>query len=113
MAVDLVDLAQHVVGKDEGALSAGERSGLSDLLAWGDALIGQYVGDSPIPDAVRDGALRRLCYYDYHVRLSRRPADGGQLDARFRRDAPLSPLRASGALSLLAPFKRRAVGVAS
>ena len=113
MAVDLPTLALHVVGKDEGKLSAGERSALSDLLAWGDALIGQYVGDSPIPDAVRDGALRRLCYYDYHVRLSRRPADGGMLDTRFRRDSPLSPLRASGALSLLSPYKRRGVGVSA
>ena len=113
MAVDLPALALHVVGKTEDRLSDGERASLSDLLAWGDALIAQYLGDSPIPDAVRDGALRRLCYYDFHVRLSRRPADGGQLDARFRRDAPLSPLRASGALSLLAPYKRRGVGVAS
>lgn len=113
MAVDLADLALHVVGKTEDKLSPGERAGLSDLLAWGDALIGHYLGDSPIPDAVRDGALRRVCYYDYHVRLSRRPADGGQLDARFRRDAPLSPLRASGALSLLSPYKRRGVGTAA
>ena len=113
MAVTLADLATHVAGKAEASLSDGERAALSDLLAWGDALIGQYVGDSPIPDAVRDGALRRVCYYDYHVRLSRRPADGGMLDARFRRDAPLSPLRASGALSLLSPFKRRGVGVSA
>ena len=33
------------------------------------------------------------------------------LDARFRRDAPLSPLRASGALSLLSPWKVRGVGI--
>ena len=113
MAVDLAALALHVVGKTEDKLSDGERSALADLLAWGDALIAQYLGDSPTPDAVRDGALRRLCYYDYHVRLSRRPADGGQLDARFRRDAPLSPLRASGAMALLAPYKRRGVGVSA
>ena len=113
MAVTLADLAPHVVGKTEDKLSDGERSGLTDLLAWGDALIGQYLGDSPIPAAVRDGALRRVCYYDYHVRLSRRPADGGMLDARFRRDAPLSPLRASGAMSLLSPYKRRSVGVSA
>lgn len=49
----------------------------------------------------------------HHTRLSRRPADGGMLDARFRRDAPIGPLRGSGALSLLSPWKVRGVGVPS
>ncbi len=111
MAVTLGDISLFVVGKDEGALSASERAIMVDLLAWTTALVDQYTTDAP--EDIRDAAIRRVAYYDHHTRTSRRPADGGQLDARFRRDAPLSPLRASGALSLLAPFKRRAVGVAS
>ena len=63
-----------------------------------------------VPDAIKLAAIRRLAYYDWHTRLARRPADGGMLDARFRRDAPIGPLRASGAMSLLSPWKRRGVG---
>ena len=113
MAVMLADVAQAVIGKSEGDLNVAERATLADLLAWCSALVDRYLAGSPIPADVERAAVLRLAYYDYHVRLARRPADGGMLDARFRRDAPLAPLRASGAMSLLSPWKRRTVGVAS
>ena len=62
---------------------------------------------SEVPESVERSAVLRLAYFDYHARLARRPADGGMLDARFRRDAPLDPLRASGAMALLSRFKTR------
>ena len=111
MAVALDTAAVHVLGKTE--LSATERATLGGVLDWANEAVDQYLAGSTAPAATVDAATLRLVYYDYHTRLARRPADGGMLDARFRRDAPLSPLRASGALSLLAPYKRRGVGVAS
>jgi len=113
VALTLSHLAMHVLGKQAPDLSDAERDTLGDLLEWANAEIYAYTGtDSMIPEAIRDAAIRRVAYYDYHVRLARRPADGGMLDARFRRDAPLNPLRASGAMALLSPYKRRHVGAA-
>ena len=112
MALTLGDLSLHVIGKQPQDLSERERDLLADLLAWTNAVIYAFVGtDSMIPTEIRDAAIRRIAYYDYHSRLSRQPP-GETLQVRFRRDAPLSPLRASGALSLLSPYKRRHVGLA-
>ena len=113
MAVDLPTLAQHVVGKTEDKLSDGERAIMTDLLGWSTALVDRYIGDSPIPEEIRHSAVLRVAYFDHHSRTSRRPADGGQLQQPFRRDLPLNPLRASGAMSLLSPWKRRGVGVSA
>lgn len=113
MAVSLPELTVFVTGKTETALSDAERAIMTDLHAWTQAVVDQYIGDSPIPDEVRRSAVLRLAYYDHHTRTARRPADGGMLDARFRRDAPLGPLRASGAMSLLTGWKRRGVGVSA
>ena len=110
MAVTVDDVAQYVTGK---APTDANRVQMTDLAAWTQAVVDRYLDGSPCPDDVRNAAVRRVAYYDWHSRLSRRPADGGQLDARFRRDAPLSPLKASGAAALLSPWKRRSVGVAS
>ena len=112
MALTLGDLALHVVGKDPQDLAPRERDTLADLLAWTNAEVYAYIGtDSMIPEEIRDAAIRRIAYYDYHTRLSRQPP-GETLQVRFRRDMPLSPLRASGALSLLSPYKRRHIGAA-
>lgn len=115
MAVDvpLADVALHLLGKGDGDLSAVERSTVGEVRQMALDAVGAYVGGSTVPETVERSAVLRLAYYDYHARLARRPADGGMLDARFRRDAPLAPLRASGAMALLSPFKRRGVGVAS
>ena len=115
MAVDarLADLSLSIVGKPAAELEPGQRAALVDLRDWAVAVVDQYAGTSPIPDAIKLAAVRRLSYFDYHTRLARRPADGGMLDARFRRDSPLSPLRASGAMALLSPWKRRGVGVSA
>ena len=110
MALTVDDVAQYVTGSPP---TDANRVQMTDLAAWTQAVVDQYCGDSPIPDEVRRSAVLRLAYYDHHTRLSRRPPDGGMLDARFRRDAPLGPLRASGAMSLLTAWKRRGVGVAS
>ena len=111
MAVALDAAAVFTLGKTEGALSDTERSTLGAVLDWTNAAVADYLRGSPAPDAVVDMATLRLVYFDWHSRYSRRPADGGQLDARFRRDAPLSPFRASGAMSMLSPYKRRSVGL--
>ena len=106
MAVTLDDLGQHVLGKVGGKLTARERADLDSLLAWSVALVDRYLLGSTCPDAVRDAAVLRLCYFDYHVRLTRKPGDGGMLE-RPPRGVSLSPLKASGAAALLSPWKRR------
>ena len=113
MAVTVDQAAVYTLGKVESALSAVERSTLGVVVAWANEAVSAYLGDSPAPAATVTAATLRLIYYDWHTRVARRPADGGMLDARFRRDAPLSPLRASGARSLLSPHKRRGVGTAA
>ena len=103
-----LDKAAAFVGVDKQP----QRDALAVVLDWANEAVARYLAGSPCPDAVVEAAVLRVTYYDWHTRYARRPADGGMLDARFRRDAPLSPLRASGALSLLSPYRRRGVGVA-
>ena len=106
-AMRLADASLHIVGKIPGNLSDRERSDLVDLTDWACHMVAQYLGDSPAPDSIRKAAALRLSYYDFHSRLSRRPADGGQLDQPVKRDLSLNPLRASGAMALLSPWKVR------
>ena len=110
MAVDTT-AAQFVIGKAPDALSDSERATLRVICAWADSAVSTYLAGSPCPDAVREAATLRAVYFDYWSRYARRPADGGMLVARFRRDAPLSVLRASGALAMLSPHKRRSIGL--
>ena len=112
MAVGVGDLSLYVTGKAAADLKPAEREAIRDLCDWSNAAVDRYIGSAPVPDAIKAGAIRRLAYYDWHTRLSRRPADGGMLDARFRRDAPIGPLRASGAMAMLTMWKRRGVGAA-
>ena len=104
MAVSL-DKSAAFVG-----VNANQRDALAVVLDWANEAVDRYLDGSTCPAAVVEAATLRLLYYDWHTRYARRPADGGMLDARFRRDAPLSPLRSSGAMSLLSPYKRRSVG---
>ena len=116
MAVDTMSLdsaAVFVTGKVLSDLSDTERATLRIICAWSNQAISTYLAGSPCPEPVREMATLRLLYYDWHTRYSRRPADGGMLEARFRRDAPLSPLRASGALAMLSPYKVRGIGVST
>ena len=109
--VGIGDLSLYVTGKPAADLSDPERSRMADLCAWANALVDRYSGDDA-PEEIKAAAVRRVAYYDHHTRLSRQPP-GETLHVRFRRDAPLGPLRASGALSLLSPWKRRGVGVSA
>ena len=114
MAVDTVSLdkaAQFTIGKPLTDLSDTERATLRVVCAWATEAVSTYLKGSPCPDAVREAATLRAVYFDWHTRYARRPGDGGMLDTRFRRDAPLSPLRASGAMAMLSPYKRRSVGM--
>ena len=116
MAVDDMSLdkaAQFVIGKPLTDLSDTERATLRVICAWTAAAVADYLKGSPAPAATVEMATLRLIYYDWHTRYARRPADGGMLEARFRRDAPLSPLRASGALAMLSPYKVRGIGVST
>ena len=111
MAVTLDTAAVFVTGKTSDALSDTERATLRVLVAWADSGVSTYLAGSPCPDAVREAATLRAVYYDYWTRYARRPGSGETLDARFRRDAPLSVLRASGAAAMLSPHKRRSIGL--
>ena len=106
-AMRLADASLHIVGKVPANLSDRERADLVMLTAWACHLVARYLGDSPAPEAICKAAALRLAYYDWHARLSRRPADGGQLDQPVKRDLSLNPLRASGAMALLSPWLRR------
>ena len=107
MAVTLDDLALHVLGKVPDKLTDRERADLDGLLAWSVAMVDQYLAGSTAPGPIRKAAALRLSYFDWHVRLARKPADGGMLDSPVKRDLSLNPLRASGAMALLSPWKRR------
>ena len=91
MAVTLADLALHVLGKVPDKLTDRERADLDGLLAWTVELVDQYLHGSTCPDAIRDAAILRVSYYDHHTRTARQPADGGMLDAGFRRDKSYEP----------------------
>lgn len=106
MALTVDDVALHVTGKPP---TADNRALMTDLLGWTTAMVDQYVGGSPIPDPVRRSAILRLAYFDHWTRTARRPGGPETLEPRFRRAQPLNPLRASGAMSLLSPWKRRTV----
>ena len=110
LTMDLGKVAPYVLGKEAPALSATERTTLAVVCAWATEAVSGYLRGSPAPAATVEAATLRLIYYDWHTRLSRRPGDGGMLIARFRRDAPLSPLRASGAMAMLSPYKLRGIG---
>ena len=109
MALTLGDLSLHVVGKTPQDLSERERDTLADLLSWCNAEIYAYIGtDSMIPEEIRDAAIRRIAYYDYHSRLSRQPP-GETLQVRFRRTRTIAHARvrrAQSSQSIQAPAHR-------
>ena len=111
--MSLGDVAQHLVGKAAGDLAEPERGAVCEARQMATDAVSSYMRGSPMPESVERSAVLRLAYFDYWSRLARRPGDGGMITPRFRRDAPLSPLRASGAMALLSPYKTRGVGVAS
>ncbi len=117
MAVDdtmsLDKAATFVVGKALSDLSDAERATLRVICAASTEAVSTYLAGSPAPAATVEAATLRLIYFDYWSRYARRPGDGGMLDTRFRRDAPLSPLRASGAMAMLSPYKVRGIGVST
>ena len=111
LSVEVAIVAGHLLGKSEEKLTAVERAAVVEVKQLACDAVSRYLGSSTAPRSVEKSAILRLAFYDFHSRLARRPADGGMLDARFRRDAPIGPLRASGAMSLLSPWKHRGLGV--
>ena len=78
MALTLDDVARHLVGKSAADLSDGERSGVTEAHQMASDAVSAYVRGSTVPETVERSAVLRLAYLDFHSRLSRRPADGGQ-----------------------------------
>ncbi len=111
MAVTLDKAAVFVTGKTADALSDTERATLTVLVDGANAAVSHYLNGGPAPDAVVDMATLRLVYFDHWTRYARRPAGGEMLRESFRRDRPLDPLRASGAMAMLSPHKRRSIGL--
>ncbi|MCY4633245.1 MAG: hypothetical protein OXG04_01840 [Acidobacteria bacterium] len=110
MAVTPDKAAVFVTGKTEDALSDTERASLTVLLDGANVAVTDYLSGGTAPDAVHEAAVLRLVYFDYWTRYARRPAGGEMLRESFRRDRPLDPLRASGAMAMLSPYKRRGIG---
>ena len=100
-------VARFVLGKPLGELDDIERLAIKVTCDAANELVRQYVGDAPIPASLCRAAILRLSYFDYWTQHGRRQGDGGGVSLPQRRDMGLSPLRASGAMALLSPWKRR------
>ena len=100
-------VAQYVLGKPLGELDDIERMTVMTSCATANELVRQYVGADPVPVALCRAAILRLSYFDFWTQHGRRQGDGGDVSLTQRRDMGLSPLRASGAMAILSPWKRR------
>ena len=100
-------VAQFVIGKPLDELDDIERATIKATCDTANELVAQYIGDAPIPAALCRASILRLAYYDFWTLHGRRQGDGGGVSPPQRRDMGLSPLRASGAMAILSPWKRR------
>ena len=102
MAVTLTSSElQNILGLDSAATA-------QRLLAVASGVVADYVQENmTIPAGVEDEAVIRCAGY-----LNQRPVSGatrqrvGDLEVEYR-NAGMSPLRNSGAMALLSPFKQR------
>ena len=110
MALTVDAVALHVVGKGYDDLDPSEQPAIDNLRDMAVLLVERYASGSDIPQTVQDAAVRRLAYHDHWTR----EVSGGErsnLVPLPARRGYLNPLRASGAMALLSPWKRRRAGV--
>ena len=103
--------ALHVLGEPLAAASPADRDAIEAITATAVLLVGRFAAGSDIPASVQAAAARRLAFYDYHTRYPLKISPETLIHAA-RRGSP-NPLRASGAMALLSPWKRRRAGIAS
>ena len=109
MAVDALAsmdaVALHVVGRELSELEPVERATVKAVCEAANALVSRYVEGSDVPETVCKAAVLRLAYFDYHTRF---PITAAPEVLRVpARRGTLNPLRSSGAMALLSPYKRR------
>ena len=109
MAVDKLAgmdaVALHIEGKPLKDLEPGERAAVKIVCESANLQVSQYAAGSDIPAAVCKAAVLRLAYFDYWTRMPVKVAVE-TLVIPGRRGST-NPLRSSGAMALLAPWKRR------
>ena len=108
LTVDAVSL--HVMGKSYNDLEPSEQPAMTALRDMAVLLVERYASGSDIPQTVQDAAVLRLAYHDYYTRNVSGGERSDLLPLPARRGY-LNPLRASGAMALLSPWKRRRAGV--
>ena len=100
-------VARYVLGKPLGELDDIERATIKVSCDAANELVRQYVGTDPVPANLCRASILRLAYFDYWTQHGRRQGDGGGVSLPQRRDMGMNPLRASGAMAMLSPWKRR------
>ena len=109
MAIDKVagldKVSLHVLGQPVAKLDDVEREMIRSVCESANAQVTKYIEGSAVPESVCEAAVLRLCFYDYHTRYPLKISPETLIHAA-RRGSP-NPLRASGAMALLSPWKRR------
>ena len=111
VALTVEAAALHVVGEPLAKLTPADRDAIEAITESAALLVERYAAGSDIPASVQAAAARRLCFYDYHTRFPTRIAP--ETLAIPGRRGSTNPLRSSGAMALLSPWKRRRAGIAS
>ena len=109
MAVDrlagLDKVSLHVLGQPAAKLDDVERETIRSVCVAANAQVSRYIEGSAAPESVCEAAVLRLAFYDYHTRYPLKISPETLIHAA-RRGSP-NPLRASGAMAILSPWKRR------
>ena len=111
VALTVEAAALHVVGEPLAKLTPGDRAAIEAITATAALLVARYAAGSDIPAAVCNAAALRMAYFDYWTRMPVKVAV--ETLAIPGRRGSLNPLRSSGAMALLSPWKRRRAGIAS
>ena len=107
----LDDVVQYVTGQTLADMDLSERAAVESVIGAATALVDRYAAAAGVPDPIRREAISRLAFFDYHTRFPVKVAPES-LPIPSRRQS-VNPLRSSGAMALLSPWKVRHTGTVS
>ena len=111
VALTVEAAALHVLGEPAAELAPGDRAAIETITESAVLLVERFASGSNIPAAVCTAAALRMAYFDYWTRMPTKVAP--ETLAIPGRRGSTNPLRSSGAMALLSPWKRRRAGVVS